>query len=214
MSHETHNVFDFHKEELSWFFRLDENKINELIEAINTNGSNLSLRQIEKIMNLSINTGDSTAFRNALTSLVHQFVNHKDVFKSGISESHLDENQTNRISKFLEKLDKNGLDGMDLWYEARYLLLENTLQSIDGDILLKQIMNEKDEIVGYLPFIHFRITVSDIETEKEEFISFDINLDRFSDIINSLTRSKERFLTLAKDYKSKLGDKVLLPEDQ
>jgi len=213
MSHEIHNVFDFHEEELSWFFRLDENKINELIEAINTSGSNLSLKQIEKIMNLSINTGDAIGFRNALASLVHQFVNHKDTHKREISESYLDENQTNRITKFFEKLNENGLNGMDLWYEARYLQNDNILQNIGGEVLLKQILNEKDEIIGYLPFIHFRISVRDIESKKERFITFDINFDKYSDVINSLEMAKEDFLTLAKDYKTKLGDKVLLPED-
>ncbi len=207
------NVFDHYKSSINFFLKLDENTISELKKVINEKGANLSTTKINKI----IKSGPppiGSSLRGALSMLVHQYLHHKENYEQELSECSLNQEEKKKIKEFIESLSTNGLEGMNIRSETRYLPIENTFTSLASEVSMRAIHDEEGKLVAFLPILRCRISVLNQDEDSDKITKFDLELDELTDIIDGLTNARNDFIKQAKEYKNNIKCQVIITNDE
>lgn len=210
---ESENLFDYHKEELGWFFTFDKEKVGKLLDAINNDGVNVSLKKISKVTELDFGMGEVGRLYSGLAAIAHNLYSHTEIFEKELAVCYLNDNQKKELKNFLSKLNDNGIHGLNLRYNTRYVPRDNILEYLGGDVILKQIVDENDKVIGYLPLLKMTAMTTE-EDGNPKSVSFELDFDRIEQLMESMNMLKKDFINFAKDYKNKLGDDLILPEEK
>lgn len=208
------NVLDYFDEELTILFSLDDAKIKSLIDAINKFGVNLSVVKIGQVTGLDTSDGTSGQIRGMLSNIIHQYYNHREQFDDDLQNTELQKENVPKIKEFLQKLNNDAIVGLNTRFETNRALGEYNLDSISSEVFLKEISDEKNNFLGYVPIMRVSFEINDSDNEIVETKKFDIELDKLTALIGSFESMRKDFVISATRYKNKLGDALILPQDE
>ena len=205
------NVLDDYAEELRILFQLDESRIESLISSLNALGANLGLKKFGELTGTNPSTVGG-GIRYALAFIMHNYIYHRSSFSSDMSKTKLDKHTLNSLNHLVENLNEKGKEGLNLIYESyRAVGSWPTVAGIsDGRVQLKEILNEKNDVLGYLPFLRLGFEIRD--ENKTVTHSVFTSLDTLYSIIAGLNRVYEDGVESARRYKRHVGDLVILAD--
>ena len=208
------NILDYYDDELDTLFGLDESKINSLIIAINKYKEKISVQNIEQATGLNAANGTASQVRGMIANIIHQYRRHRELFEEDLQASQLQKENIPKLKAFLQKINEDALDGLNKRFEISRSLREYNLDSAETEIYLKEIQDENDVSIGYVPVMRVFLTLGDGKNGTTEVKKFDMELDKFTSLIKMFEIIREDFLQSAIRYKNKLGDSLILPEDE
>ena len=207
---DTENDFDSYENQLRTIFSLDKAKLESLAEAFNKYGANISLDIIAKI------TGDAKGiiylYKHTLGYIIHGYLHHRKSFDKEKSETKIEPQLLEALEDFIKKLDKKGLDGLNLSYAAResfrgWMTFDGLAS---GGVQLKEIVNDTEEILGLLPFVRARLTLTD-ENEKKSTPIVYLSLDEVAQLMYAFRDMYETGVKAARRHQKFIGEAVIVP---
>jgi hypothetical protein len=164
-------------------FHLDNSRIQLLINAFNKYGANVSYNTIEELTQLDQTS--SIEMRDTLASLVHFHIDHKKLFEDTLSISTVDKQIVKDVRLWIKKLTKKGLKGLNILYFALNSEGSPTLESIDYNLMLGEILDENGKPVGHLPLLRLELELlngNGPESNQSIFLS----LENFNGLIKKV----------------------------
>lgn len=204
------NVFEHLREWLELFITLDENSIQKLAEACNEYGANLSMRQIAKITGFSASQGEAHSVRSALANLTHNYYHHREKFESEKNKTKFEKKDVNKIMKFIESLNENGIKGLNTRFEIGRSTFDHVLTSMGSKVFLQEIFDENSNSLGYVPTVRIDFHIQDSDKDEISFSKLDMEIDDLIVFGKSLEAILDDSIMRAKKFKEKMGDLVIL----
>jgi hypothetical protein len=204
------NISAYHQHHISFLFGLGTDKTQALIDDINKFGAGLSFIRIAKTLDLSDTAGSASAFRDALVSLAHGYLHHIVDVEEDFKNSEFGDEGFKKIKGFFEKLKPEGVKGLDIRFEANRMNRENVLTSLGSETVLREVLGEDREVIGFLPLMRTYIQVLGDDKSERRVIEFE--LEECRAFIKGLQDMVDDFLISAKKYKEKLGHTVVVDE--
>lgn len=214
MSAENNEPLDYDLDEdlkiLTKFLHLDTSKIQLVIDEFNKHGPNVSYDTIAELTGLD-SESESINIRDSLASIIHCHIEHKRFFEQSLDMSKVDKKIIDDVRNLIKQLNERGLKGLDLLYSALGIEGPPTLESIDYNLMLSEILNDDGKQVGYLPLLRLKLELLNADG-KELYQSIFMTLENFNALMKTLNDVHDKVLESVKNFRRELGDSVILVE--
>lgn len=194
------NVFTYFASNAEKIFRIDKKKLDSLVEIYNKNGGNTSLKKFSEITGFPLQTGEADVYRFTLCAIANDFKLHKKQTEHKLMQSKLSPNIKTSIKDFFSKLNENGLRGLYIQFHISGNLLDDfSLLGLSDVKGLREIRDDNDVLICYLPATRIKFTFDDGE-EKNEFATF--SQDRLAELISTLQAIYDQSVESIQKYKN------------
>jgi hypothetical protein len=195
------------------FFKLDKEKIQAVIDLLNKKGANVSYLDIGKATGLDVGK-EILGFRTATAFLVHSYIHHKKAYDGYIATTAVSKEITEGFNHFVERLDKKGLEGLDLLHLAtQQNLTRPTLAGVTTRNYLAEVQDEDDKVIGYLPIMNIRLSILD-EQNDIKIQNVNLSYDDIESLIHAFKAVQQEAKISAKHFQQKIGDSVMFSGDE
>jgi len=205
------NSLDYAYDELKEFFELREEDISGIQKSMNEKGVNFSVPLLMKTIHTSYER--TKRIFDGICWIAHKYTHHKEVFEKDCEVFDRDIKLAEKVKKFLEGLNENGSNGLNLFFELNRQndLDRNTIDSLGFKTFLRDITDENKKLIGYVPLSKITLTLLDEEGE-EKTLNVDLTFRGLQSIIDGLLGFKKEFEDSINNYKEKLGVTVVTGE--
>lgn len=192
------NHFDSYKDEINSIITNPDT--NKLIENLNQHGfefafsMNPSFPEIETIL-------------STISVFLHLYKHHEKELENNINTTIVKKETINQFLNIVKSLNDKSFKVLDsIYFTDIYRLKRPRIQEISNfDLSLHEIINEKDEVIGYTPYVDIGITFQKNNILEQQDIS--IPYDHFKSLLNFLISMDEnRCKKSISRYKSKIND--------
>lgn len=192
------------------FLYLDKSKIQSVVNEFNNHGPNVTYTKIAALTGLDPEP-DCTNIRDAFASIIHHHTKHKRDFDHSLSESKIDKRIIEQVITLIGQLNEKGLNGLDLLYAALGTEGLPTIQDIDYNLMLNEILDDDKKKMGYLPVLRLKLELLDTD-DKDLYQSIFLTLEDFTTLVKKLNKIHDTFLQSATNFRRQFGDSVILVE--
>jgi len=201
------------EEIINKLFSKDEGMLNDLVEEINKNGSHFKVVNYEKI--LGMDDFDVYSVIAMLSAAAHMFTFHKEDFESEVKHAIFTDDVKTKFYSCLKKINEKGFSALNLKYLGELQLKDedNKLSGTKDELYLKSVYDDNGKIIGQIPLIKFSIETFDSDGSKHRQ-NLSLPLHLVKSISNHFNQAYLDNLENIKNYKSKIGDSVVLYEDE
>lgn len=200
--------FEAYTKTFTAFFSLSKDKIQKAIDLINTEGSKINYAKFVKAVGLP--EGSFTlAILDTLGFLSHLKLAHAEGLEEELQKSKLPPAVKDGMRHFLEKIEKKGLEGLNLRFWAYQTGIDRPLlKSISSKTMLLEVEDESGEILGFIPVmrIHFQFEDEDGRVTSQDI---QIPVEKFDTVISSFEGMHEQARETTSKLQKKLGDSLL-----
>lgn len=207
-----YNFVDKYLTQYEAFFSLDKAIIQAVIDEVNKSGTSFSYWRMKALTKAG--PRDATQYRDVLGEAAHAYLRHREDYEDDLTKSKAPSIIKDAIRHFIEKLDEKGLNGLDILHTAvRTVDQRPRLIGISQvSSFISDIRDHDGKIIGYLPLVKYTLVVEN-EDRKRSFQTSTTALDDFGAITHSFNAVYNLAKGQAKEYRNKLGDLVMIPED-
>lgn len=204
------NTFDKNEEAIIELNSLTEEQKNSLIRNLEEKGADLTIKEFSKITGFNYLSGKATMVFASLCQLAHSSSHHKDSFENDIKQSKVSKENIEKISALLNKFSDKAIEELNLKFESRRAANDDKpkIHSMNTDISLKKILDEKENKIGYLPFIIIDLILTEFHNRRNTKRIY-ATIDDLEYTIEALTDTLHDAKKEAKEYKESLNDRVV-----
>jgi hypothetical protein len=195
-------------ENLKQLLNLDRLKIESVISAFNKDGANVNYNKLAELTGFQLGI-DVVASREALATLVHFYNTHREPLDRTLTKTEVDKKVIRKLYNVLNKLNKKGVEGLELIFAGIKNEERPTLLNLEGKLLLTEILDDNNKGLGYLPLVRLNFDFLD-QDESQKNQSFFIQLENLGILVETLKNIEFEAIRSLRKYHEKLGESILV----
>ena len=192
-------------------FQKDKNILKKLIDELNSNAPHFRLKKIAAI--IESENVELFKYISALSAVIHFHTSHKEILDNELKKQELSGVREN-IMYFISSLNEQGYNGLNIAYlgELQYSA-DKKILGFKDELFLKSITDENHKIIGEMPFV--RLSLEKIDGQENITVEESlIPLRIFKTLSNNLMTSHTEIFTSVMNYKNKMGNTMVIYDDE